>query len=369
MLTDMRVRNLKPTDKPYKTADGDGMYVLVTPSGSKLWRLDYRLNGKRLTLAMGAYPEVSLVEARRKREIARANIAAGLDPQPKAPTFKEIALRWLGKQEWVESYASRMRSRFNDDVFPQIGDMPIDTIRPAHVLTVIRSIEDRGSIEMGRRVYQMIGRVMRFAVGESLIPADPTRDLSESLAAPKPVQHRKFVPAEELPALMSRLSAIGSVTALATMFTIHTMARTSETRFATWDEMTEDRWSVPGHRMKMRRDHIVPLSPQALAILARVPRTSKWVFHIRGKPLSENAMLYGLYALGYHGKSTVHGMRTSASTYLNEHEWNSDWIEMQLAHVDGSVRGVYNAALYLRQRREMLRAWSNYLEPDDEELL
>lgn len=366
MLTDMRIRSLKPSDKPYKVTDGEGMYLFVTPAGSKLWRLDYRLNGKRLTLAMGAYPALSLVEARRQREIARANIAAGLDPAPKAPTFKEIATRWLAKQTWVESYASRVKSRFDDDVFPQIGTMPIDMIQPAHILSVIRSIEDRGAIEMGRRVYQMIGRVMRFAVGESLIPADPTRDISESLAAPKPVQHRNFLPAEELPALMTRLSAIGSVTALATMFTIHTMARTSETRFATWDEVSGDRWSVPAHRMKMRRDHIVPLSPQALAILDRVPRTSKWVFHIRGKPLSENAMLYGLYGLGYHGKSTVHGMRTSASTYLNEHEWNSDWIEMQLAHVDGSVRGVYNAARYLRQRREMLRAWSAFLEPDED---
>ena len=381
-LTDLKIRTLRPTDKPTKITDAEGLHLLVTPSGSKLWRMAYRFEGKQRQLAIGAYPTIPLLEARRLRDEAKRLLKRGVDPSQhkrgvvtdtgaSSETFRSVADRWFAKSEadWVTAHAMRLQNRMAADVFPQIGSTPIVDLGPKDVLAIIRRIEERGAIDMARRVYQVIGKVFRFAVAEQIIPSDPTRDIADALAKPPPVDHHNSIPAHELPDLIKRLWDQDTVSALAAIFTIHTMVRTNETRFARWDEITSDGlWKIPSDRMKMRREHVVPLTPQAQRVLDRLPRDSQWLFKTPGrrdKPLSENAMLYLLYRLGYAGRCTMHGMRSSASTWLNEHEWNRDWIELQLAHVDGSVRGVYNSALYLRQRREMLQAWSDFIEPDE----
>ncbi|MDO5646316.1 integrase arm-type DNA-binding domain-containing protein [Paracoccus sp. (in: a-proteobacteria)] len=388
-LTDLKIRSLKPKAKPYKTSDSDGLYLTTTPAGSKLWRFDYSFAGKRKTLSIGQYPLIPLIEARRLHKEARVKLSNGIDPsgqKRKAPgiapgvrdSFREVADRWFMKNEheWVTAHSVRIQNRLVADVFPHLGHLPIAEIKPRDVLDVIRRVEDRGSISMARRIYQTVGKIFRFAVSESLIPSDPTRDIADALANPKAVVHHNSLPAAELPELIDRIyRGHGElISALGVVFTIHTMVRTNETRFAQWHEFegldgANPLWRISGERMKMRRDHQVPLTPQVLQILGRLREIngqSQWVFKTPGrqdKPMSQNAMIYFLYRLGYSGRSTVHGMRSSASTWLNEHEFNRDWIELQLAHVDGSVRGVYNAALYLRQRREMLQTWSDFLEP------
>jgi len=379
-LSDMKVRSLKPRERDYKTSDGDGLFVITRPNGTKMWRMKIRVAGVEKSLSFGIYPRVTLLEARRLRDDAKRKIEKGLDPTkpdmaiPISPSFRSVADRWYAANEaqWVSTYAIRLRNRLVVDVFPSLGDMLIAEIRPTDVLAAIRKIEARGAMEMGRRVNHMVSAIFQFAIAEGLTLTNPAREIVSALAPVNPVRHRNAIPANELPALVRTMwNYADQVSSLAAIFTIHTMVRTNETRFAQWSEITADGiWKIPAERMKMRRDHIVPLTTQALAVLekARALGSDKWVFKTPGradKPISENAMLYFLYRLGYAGRSTMHGMRSSASTWLNEHEFNRDWIEVQLAHVDGSVRGVYNSALYLRQRREMLTAWSEFLEPSE----
>lgn len=390
-LSDLKVRNLKPSQKPIKVSDSNGLHIYVTPKGTKSWRVSYRHGGKQRQVVLGTYPNIPLLEARRLRDEARRLLAKGIDPSAHkrgevtvegkpTETFRSVADRWFAKNEaqWVDSYGMRLRNRMMGDIFPTLGETPIGEIAPRDVLLAIRKIEDRGSIEMARRIFQMVGAVFRFAVGEGIIPFDPTRDVVDALASRRAPKHRNSVPAKELPNLMATLSEGDPlVSALGVRLTTHTMVRTNETRFAQWHEFEgldgdEPIWRLSAERMKMRREHIVPLTKQALAIIAalrEINGKSKWVFKTPGrvdKPMSENAMLYLLYRHGLHGRATVHGMRSSASTWLNEREFNRDWIELQLAHVDGSVRGIYNSALYLRQRREMLAEWSDFLEPQDD---
>ncbi len=386
-LTDAKLRGLKATGKTQKIADGGGLHVLVTPKGSRLWRLAYRFDRKQKLLALGSYPDVSLGDARLAREKARKLLDDGTDPsaQRKADkrrktiaaghTFRSVANEWFDGQKarWVDSYSDRLRSRMDGDLMPQLGDRPIAQIEPVDILDVIRSIEKRGAVEMARRVMQMASAVFRYGVATSRCVRDPTADLRGALKAREPAKRRSALLAAELPEFLTRLRTYDGeeMTTLALRLVLLTFVRTSEVRFAEWSEFEsldgkEPLWRIPPKRMKMRRAHLVPLAPAAVSVLADLrPLSGKsprlFPAPTRSGVISENTMLYALYRMGYHGRATVHGFRSTASTALNEHQFNRDWVEMQLAHSDDGVRSVYNAAEWLPGRREMMAWWADFL--------
>ena len=384
-LSDTKIRNLKPKTTTYKVSDGDGLMVVVTPNGNRLWRMKYFHNGKERTISFGPYPVVTLYQARKLRDEAKRKLQMGLDPvaarrevkaaasqpenRPRAITFREIGDRWFkaNQDRWVQSYSSRVRARMLDDVYPLIGAKELPCIEPMQVIDLARQIENRGAIEMAKRVVNHVKAVFDFAVAEGAVQRNPARDVGPALARRRAVKHRNAPMAEQVCKLIADIEGDTTVP-LALQFTLRTMARTNEVRFARWDEIDGDLWRIPAERMKMRRDHIVPLSRQAAEILARVERKGDLVFlmgkNANGveKPMSSNAMLYYIYRHGWHGVSTVHGFRTLASTVLNEHEFNRDWIEMQLAHFEDDVRSVYNKAQWLKQRKDMMQWWSDWLD-------
>lgn len=387
-LTDAQIRALKPEAKPKKLADSAGLHVVVTPSGSKLWRYAYRFDGRQKLLSLGAYPIISLSEARKAHEAARRQLAAGEDPSEtrktekrrrrllSGDTFKAVADEWFenNRGRWVESYASRLRSRLNDDLIRKLGARLIAEIEPLEVLEVIRGVERRDALEMSRRVLQMASAVFRYGVATGRCARDVTADLRGALKAKGAVNHRSALSSSELPVFLKALAAYSgeAQTALGLQLALLTFVRTSELRFATWDEFEglhepEPLWRIPAGRMKMRRSHLVPLSAQSVGVLLQLKRLSGASAFIlpartRNGVISENTLLYALYRMGFHGRATVHGFRSTASTILNEHGFNSDWIEAQLAHSEGSVRSIYNAAEWLPGRRKMMQWWADYLE-------
>jgi integrase len=386
-LSDAKVRALKAKDAPYKISDTDGLYVLVSPSGAKLWRLAYRNFGKQKTLAFGQYPAVTLLDARQARNEARRLLAKGIDPSAAkqaekreralsaSSSFESVAIEWFenNKERWVETYSSRLRSRLDDDLISSLGKRPIAEIEPLEVLETIRKIERRDAIEMARRVMQMASAIFRYGVSTARCRRDPTADLRGALKPPKAPKRRAALPTTELSTFMLALEQYDGdlVTRLALKLVILTFVRTSELRFARWSEFEgldgpEPLWRIPSHRMKMRRDHLVPLSPQAVEILRKLRKIAGEAQHVfpastKTGVMSENTLIFALYRMGYHGRATVHGFRSTASTVLNEAQFNGDWIEIQLAHSDGSVRGVYNAAEWLPSRRTMMNWWASHL--------
>jgi len=256
---------------------------------------------------------------------------------------------------------------------PEFGERPLASIEPIEILDAIRKIENRDAVEMARRVMQMASAVFRYGVATSRCMRDPTVDLRGALRAAGPVKRRSAMRADELPNFLKHLETYDgeATTRLALKMVVYTFVRTSELRFAEWREFEdmdgpEPLWRIPAERMKMRRVHLVPLAPDVVALLAELrPLTAKsrWLFPAptRTGVISENTMLYALYRMGYHGRATVHGFRSTASTILNENQFNRDWIETQLAHAEGSVRSIYNAAEWLPGRREMMEWWAAYL--------
>jgi integrase len=387
-LTDAKLRTLKPAAKPYKLSDSEGLHILVTTTGSMLWRFAYRFGGKQKLLALGSYPFVKLADAREARFEAKKLLKEGKDPGherkmekrrqrvAEGHTFRAVADEWfeLRKDTWAKSYADRLRSRLDADLLPELGPRPIASIEPIEVLDVIRKVEKRDAVEMAKRIMQMASAIFRYGVATSRCPRDPTFDLRGALKPVREVKSRSALPASELPDFLRRLDTYegDELTRLALELVLLTFVRTAELRFATWGEFEgldgeEPLWRIPPERMKMRRPHLVPLAPQAVAVLKRLRKLSGSFDQVfpsptRSKVISENTMLYALYRMGYHGRATVHGFRKTASTVLNEQNYNRDWIEMQLAHAEGSVRSIYNAAEWLPGRREMMRWWADYLD-------
>jgi integrase len=387
-LTDVKLRALTKKATPYKVSDQEGLYVLVQTTGSKLWRLAYRFGGKQKTLALGIYPRVSLLDARRARDDAKRKLNEGIDPaeqrkvqkEEKAVaagnTFEALANEWfdLKTSGWVETYSSRLRSRLDGDLIATFGDRPISEIKPLDVLKALRAIEDRGAIEMAKRIKQMASGIFCYAVATGRCESDPTASLKGVLKPANAPKHRKALQADELPAFIRALDAYtgDDITRLGLKLIVHTLVRTAELRFAKWGDIErlggkEPLWRIPSQKMKMRRLHLVPLSHQAVATLLELKKLTgdrEYLLAADTKTgvISENRLIYALYRMGYHSRATAHGFRSTASTVLNEQQFNRDWIEMQLAHFDSSVRGIYNAAEWLPGRREMMRWWSNYVE-------
>jgi integrase len=372
-----------------KRSDGGGLFLLVTPSGGKLWRLSYRFEGKQKTLALGRYPAVTLADARRARDEAKEQLAAGLDPALKKKaekrarkiaatnTFESIAREWHGNrtEAWTPGTKRYVLKRLETDLFPDLGSRPIAEIDAPELLEVMRKIERRGVNEIARRLLATCSQIFRYAIVTRRGVRDPAADLRGALKARPRQQHHRAMAREDLPGFLRALSSYEGEkrTALALRLAVLTFVRTSELRAARWSEFEgldgqTPLWRIPADRMKMRAEHLVPLAPQTVNILEALKPLagdSSFVFPSPGKELcmSNNTMLYAMYRMGYHGRATVHGFRSLASTLLNEMGFPSDWIERQLAHDErNKIRGAYNAAQYLEGRRRMMVHWADFLD-------
>ena len=387
-LSDTTCRNAKPGAKARKLADGDGLYLFVSPQGGKLWRMDYRYLGKRRTASFGAYPAVSLADARKRRDTLKRQIAAGEDPAAvkrvearaaqvaAGTTFRLIAEEYLAKQKREGRAPSTLAKTqwLLDLADPGLGRRPITDISAADVLDVLRGVEKRGRLETARRLRATIGTVFRYAIATARASNDPTFALKGALTSPT-VKSRAAVTSPE--ALAGLLRAIDSYDGQpATRAALQLMAilfpRPGELRMAEWTEFDLDKaiWTIPAERAKMRRQHRSPLPPQAIEILRRLQEITgkgRLAFpSIRTvmRPISENTLNAALRRLGYgQDEATSHGFRATASTLLNESGmWNADAIERQLAHVDAdAVRRAYARGEHWDERVRMMQWWADYL--------
>jgi integrase len=389
-LAEMKLRTMKGGAKTLKLFDGGGLFLEVRTNGARYWRLKYRFGGKEKALSFGVYPEVSLAEARTRRDKARAQLRDGIDPsaerkqekrvakQTADNSFSAIAEQWLSKMagEWKPNHTQRVRESFKADILPPLGSTPIGQIGFAEIRDVIRSIEKRGALDIAARVKQRIACVFQFAMEEELCTSNPARELKVTLRGRR-VTHRHAFGREELPAFLAKLDGKEEVfpggieTQVAMRLLMLTFVRTGELREARWSEIDFETatWRIPAERMKTGLPHVVPLSTQAIAALREIQAitgNSPFIFRSPNKPrqaLSENAVLFALYRMGYRGTMTGHGFRALASTCLNEMGWSPDVIERQLAHVErNQVRAAYNRAQYLDDRRRMMQAWADFID-------
>ncbi len=386
-LTDRAIRNAKPSTKPQRLFDAGGLYLEIAPTGGRWWRFKYRFQGKEKRLSMGVYPDVGLADARARRDAARKLLANGVDPGERRKSdkraaiartegsFEAVAREWYGKQvhTWVEHHARDVLRRLEGNLFPEIGAIPINEITAPALLAAVRKIEARGAHDLAHRVLGVASQVFRYGVAAGLCERDPAPDLRGALT-PHKSRNQAAVSPEELPELLRKINGYTEIgdrlTALALRLLALTFVRTGELIGATWNEFDLDgaTWIIPAARMKMRTEHVVPLSQQATAVLRELQVLgggSRYVFPGRNpdKPISNNTMLFALYRLGYKGKMTGHGFRAVASTLLNESGFPADVIERQLAHCErDEVRGAYNRAEYLPQRRAMVQQWADMLD-------
>lgn len=385
-LTDTAIKAAKPASKPQKLYDEGGLFLLIAPSGGRWWRLKYRLGGKEKLLSLGTYPEVSLKDARLRRDELRRQLEAGLDPSAERQaeqlrkqaardnSFEFVAREWYGKQAktWVKNHATDVLRRLEANLFPDLSRRPIAEIEAPELLHTLRKVEERGAYDMAHRVMQVASQVFRYGIATGRCSRDIATDLRGALT-PHKVKHQAAVRPEELPELLRAIAGYESIgdkqTRLALQLLAHTFVRTNELIGAEWAEINEAEklWIVPAARMKMNAEHMVPLTPAVLALLAEVKVISghsRFLFPGRNpsKPISNNTLLFALYRLGYKSKMTGHGFRAVASTILNETGFRHDVVERQLAHAEkDEVRAAYNRAQYLAERRQMLEWWSDYL--------
>lgn len=384
-LNARQVDAAKPREKAYKLADGAGLYLEVVPSGSRYWRMKYRFNGKEKRMAFGVYPAVSLAQARALRDEAKKKLAEGIDPSFAKKeeklvrdvqlnnTFQAVALEWHGTKvsRWSEGYASDIIEAFNKDIFPYIGQQPVNEIKPLVLLNVLRRMESRGATEKAKKVRQRCSEVFRYAIVTGRAEYNPAADLTSAMSGHES-KHYPFLTVEELPDFFKALAGYtGSLlVVLAARLLILTGVRTGELRGAFWSEFDLEKavWEIPAERMKMKRPHLVPLSTQALEIVQQLKVMSgqyPLVFPGRNDPrktMSEASINQVFKRIGYTGKVTGHGFRHTMSTILHEKGFNTAWIETQLAHVDkNAIRGTYNHAQYMEGRREMMQWYANYM--------
>ncbi|MCU6278370.1 tyrosine-type recombinase/integrase [Enterobacter quasiroggenkampii] len=385
-LNARQVDAAKPREKAYKLADGAGLYLEVVPSGSRYWRMKYRFNGKEKRMAFGVYPAVSLAQARALRDEAKKKLAEGIDPSFAKKeeklvrdvqlnnTFQAVALEWHGTKvsRWSEGYASDILEAFNKDIFPYIGQQPVNDIKPLVLLNVLRRMESRGATEKAKKVRQRCSEVFRYAIVTGRAEYNPAADLTSAMSGHES-KHYPFLTVEELPDFFKALSGYtGSpLVVLAARMLILTGVRTGELRGAFWSEFDLEKavWEIPAERMKMKRPHLVPLSTQALEIVQQLKVMSgqyPLVFPGRNDPrktMSEASINQVFKRIGYTGKVTGHGFRHTMSTILHEEGFNTAWIETQLAHVDkNAIRGTYNHALYLEGRRKMMQWYGDNID-------
>ncbi|WP_241189202.1 tyrosine-type recombinase/integrase [Enterobacter asburiae] len=403
-LTDTKVRSAKPEAKEYSLVDGDGMFLLIHPNGSKYWRFRFRFGGKQHLMAFGVYPETSLADARQKREEARKLVAAGVDPREhkravkeeqakEVITFESVARDWhASNQKWSESHSGRVLKSLEDNLFDAIGKRNIAELKTRDLLIPIKAVEMSGRLEVAARLQQRTTAIMRFAVQSGLIDYNPAQEIAGAVATAKR-QHRAALELNRIPELLHRIDTYTGrqLTRLAVELTLLVFIRSSELRFARWSEVDFETamWTIPGEReplegvkhshrgSKMRTPHLVPLSRQALSILEKIKSMSgnrELIFvgdHNPRKPMSENTVNKSLRVMGYDTKVEVcgHGFRTMACSSLIESGlWSKDAVERQMSHQErNSVRAAYiHKAEHLGERRLMLQWWADYLDANRE---
>jgi len=391
-LTDVAIKNAKSHEKPYKMGDAGGLFLLVQPSGGKLWRLKYRVDGREKKLAIGPYPEISLAEARRRRDDARTLIITGKDPSREKQrdkvrsraqaesTFAALTKEYCAKRKrdgdkaWAATTATRSEYLLSL-LDSSIGRVAIVEIKPPDVLAAVRKIEDKGKLESARRTLQLASAVFRYAVATGRLASDPTRDLRGALTAPTVKHYAAITDPKRVGEMLRAIDGyIGlGLTKLALQLAPHVFVRPSELRRAEWGEIDLEGalWTIPAAKMKMRKVHHVPLSCQAVAVLRDVKAVTGpagFVFpgmRSRARPMSENTLNAALRRLGYTSEEmTSHGFRALASTLLNESgRWHPDAIERALAHSDkDKVRAAYHRGQHWKERVEMAQWWSDYLD-------
>jgi len=387
-LTDAKIKAAKPKAKEYTLNDGEGLSLVVNSKGRKWWRFRYQMNGKRTMLSLGAYPYISLQEARLKRGELKTQMAKGHDPSRKrkeekrrasaSEAFEAIAREWFGKQVrsgWSERHAKTTMERMKKNIFPFIGDRPISGLGVEDMLGVVLRCEKRGAVETARRIRQIMSQVFRYAVAAGRAERDPAADIKGAIPPARKVKHHASITdPNKIKKLLQAIDAFDGtlVVHCALRFAPLVFVRPGELRHADWSEINleTNEWRIPAEKMKGGSPHIIPLSNQAVEVLKEVhglTGPSGYVFpsiRTAARPMSENTINVSLRRLGYDKtEMTGHGFRSMASTLLNEHGWNRDAIERQLAHTPkDKVRASYNYAEHLPERKRIMQAWADYLD-------
>lgn len=388
-LKALQVKEAKPREKPYKLADGKGLYLLVKPNGGKYWRLKYRFGGKEKVLALGVYPDSTLTKARADCEDARRVLASDIDPglqrrinkltrhQAAANTFEAVAKEWFSQKMGNKSFSHSDRTRrlLENDLYPYLGHRPINDIAPPELLAVLRKVEARGAVDMAHRAKQTAGQVFRYAVATGRAERDPSGDLLGALKDRKKKHYAAITDPRAVGPLLVAIDAFMGTPVVKTALQLSPILfqRPGEMRAMEWVELNldEKRWEIPASKMKMGEDHIVPLPNQAIALLKELHRLTgrgKYVFpNARGgsRPLSDNGVRVAMRTMGYDNDTmTPHGFRAMARTILDEVlHYRVDWIEHQLAHSVRDTNGrAYNRTAHLEGRREMMQGWADYLD-------
>jgi len=386
-LTNTQVKNAKPNGKEYNLADGDGLALRVKPNGSKIWIFNYTRphTKKRANISFGGYPVTSLADARKKRLEARSLLADGIDPQQQreierheamiqqSNTLTAVIDAWfeIKKTSISPDYAEDIINSLQNHVVPKLGNHPVSDITAPVVINVLKPLASSGKLEMTKRICSRLNQVMTFATNTGLAQSNPLAGIKHAFESPSVTNNPTLKP-EELPLLMAKVADanLRIVTRYLIRWQLHTMTRPGEAAGAKWDEINLDKkiWVIPAERMKKRKEHIIPLSSQALAILEKLrpcSSASSYLFPSDlsiHKPANASTVNVALKRMGFKGRLTAHGMRSIASTALNEHGFEPDLIEVALAHADkNQVRATYNRANYLERRRNMMQWWSNYI--------
>ena len=382
-LTEPEIRKAPIRDREYKLYDEGGLRLAVRPSGAKIWQYPYKHNGKWNIQTIGRYGEVSTADARRIRDESRKLLREGIAPNEHAKaeraqrqraasnSFEVLAREWYSKQTWAAKHAKNILARLELDIFNEIGPKPITAITRQEMLAALHKVEERGALDVAKRLNQYCVAIFDYAIVQGLCDSNPALGLAKALRRVTH-QHRLYLAEKELPAFFAALADYKGteVVKLGMMLLFLTMVRPGELRGARWEEFDEAKgeWRIPASRMKIKREHIVPLSPQALAVLRRLrvitgPR--EHVFPGTGnprKPISDATLSKCVKIMGYGGKFQPHGARATASTILNERDFDNDVVERLLAHMPkNKVRAAYNHALYLPQRRETLQWWGAFV--------
>ncbi|MBU0673074.1 MAG: tyrosine-type recombinase/integrase [Proteobacteria bacterium] len=385
-LTDVAARQAKPGTKTQRKSDGGGLFLEIRPNGSKYWRLAYRFGGKQKLLALGVYPNVSLLKAREGRETAKKQIANGIDPgnakktlklvQAGEGSFENVAREWFAQKSpvWAESHSSKIIARLELDIFPWIGAKQINTVTAPELLAVLRRIESRGAVDTANRAKQNCSQIFRYAIATGRTDRDPAADLRGALKSTRKRHYPTIIDPGKIGELMRAIDGYSGslLVRCAIKLAPLVFVRPGELRHAEWSEIdfTAAEWRIPAHKMKMKTMHLVPLSKQATDILKDIqPLTGEGKYIFPGErtladPISNNTINAALRRLGYtKDEMTGHGFRAMASTRLYEMGWPSDVIERQLAHGErNTVKAAYCHAEYLDDRKKMMQVWADYLD-------